>query len=273
MKDFTFKIYRWLLMEILRSNRPAENVEDYLGAHHNHRRVLVLRHDVDRRAWKAVKMAEIERALGIRATYYFRCDRQGRFPVRAIRRIAALNHGIGYHYETVTQCRGDKAKALQVFDRNLHQLRKIAACRTACRHNSPLFRYDNLDLLRKGCWQDFKLIGDAVLSFENANIFYLTDTGGKWGSGGSLNFCDTQAGAIRHDVPSSTLALAAIIKNENIPIYLNIHPERWAFGLLDWLFSRSMDRIANIAKVLIRMFRKPNASRIEFPPADRNNNI
>jgi len=260
MKDFTLKTYRWLLLEILRSRRPVGNVEDFLDRYLDSRRVLVLRHDVDRRTRKAVKMAEIESSLGIKATYYFRCDRQGRFPDRAISRITQLNHGIGYHYETVTQSRGNKAKALHMFERNLNRLRKIAVCRTVCRHNSPIFHYENMDLLRNERWLDFDLAGDAVLSFENANIFYLTDTGGTWGAGGGLNFCDAQAGAVFHEVPASTFALAAIIVNEDVPIYLNAHPERWTDSLSDRIFTYFLEWVANIAKNIIRFFFNPRMS-------------
>ncbi len=40
-------------------------------------KVVILRHDVDRKPENALKMAEIEREFDIPATYYFRSTKRG----------------------------------------------------------------------------------------------------------------------------------------------------------------------------------------------------
>lgn len=64
-------------------------------------KVVILRHDIDRRKYKALVFAELEYKLDIRATYYFRI-----LPVsyneNLIKQIANMNHEIGYHYEDLS---------------------------------------------------------------------------------------------------------------------------------------------------------------------------
>ena len=61
-------------------------------------RVLVLRHDVDTDAPTALRMAELERSLGMRGSFYFRL---GTFDDRVVRRLLDMGMDVGYHFEEI----------------------------------------------------------------------------------------------------------------------------------------------------------------------------
>lgn len=107
MLDFTEKTYLSLLNTLLRRGFVFQTLEDFLA--NPREKVIILRHDVDRLPQNSLRTAEIEHKLGIHGTYYFRIVPQSNRP-EIIRRIAALGHEIGYHYEDMslvseTNCR------------------------------------------------------------------------------------------------------------------------------------------------------------------------
>src|SRR4029077_6277419 len=61
---------------------------------------LLLRHDVDQHPASALRMAAIERELGVLSTWYFRWRTAN---PRVIEAIAAEGHAVGLHYETLTR--------------------------------------------------------------------------------------------------------------------------------------------------------------------------
>ena len=87
MKDFTPETYRLLLQALKRHGR------------------FTLRHDVDLHPLRSLYIAEIEASEGLQATYYFRTVPES-YDEGIIRRIAALGHEAGYHYECLTTCHG-----------------------------------------------------------------------------------------------------------------------------------------------------------------------
>lgn len=65
-----------------------------------HERTLILRHDVDQHPRSALRMAAIERELGVTSTWYFRWRTAD---ATVIRRLRAHGHAVGLHYETLTR--------------------------------------------------------------------------------------------------------------------------------------------------------------------------
>jgi hypothetical protein len=101
-------------------------------------------------------------------------------------------------------------------------------------------------------------MGDASLSMANKGLLYLTDTGGRWGTGGGrFNLRDrlSQEVMIHYDGPISSGGMLALIRKGEVPLYLSVHPERWADGPLDGLYCRAFDMAANAAKILVRALR------------------
>ncbi len=82
---------------------------------------ILLRHDVEAKYGNALKIARVQHQMGIKGTYFFRI-----YPHRGneevIREIAAMGHEIGYHYDDLSECKGDYEKAIQRFQQNLEYL-------------------------------------------------------------------------------------------------------------------------------------------------------
>ncbi|NOR76977.1 MAG: hypothetical protein GQ523_00765 [Methanophagales archaeon] len=73
MLDFTLEKYEELCLALLDGGYTPLTVYSYLtGKNNNNKKLIVLRHDVDRRPGNALRMAELEHELGIQSTYYFR---------------------------------------------------------------------------------------------------------------------------------------------------------------------------------------------------------
>ncbi|UCH92171.1 MAG: hypothetical protein JSV88_17985, partial [Candidatus Aminicenantes bacterium] len=69
--DFSLRKLRRLYSTILSNNYEITAFSDYLQKK-NKNKVVILRHDVDRLVIDSLKMATLEREMGIRSSYYFR---------------------------------------------------------------------------------------------------------------------------------------------------------------------------------------------------------
>jgi hypothetical protein len=247
---FSLAYYDALLANLEAANRvPARVVDAFDATAASWASLCILRHDVDRLPWRAVAMARLEAGHGIRATYYFRCSVEGRFPEEAIRTISAQGHEVGYHYETLSQHAGDTVRALAAFERNLESFRRIAPCETVSMHGAPLSRHNNQDLLVGIDLARFGLRGDAVLDLARIRPIYITDTGGSWNAGGGRNFRDI-GGELAPAVPDLADPHSAVpfLKAFARPLYISSHPERWPRTLAGRIQSRLSDALVNAAK-------------------------
>jgi hypothetical protein len=101
-RDFTLAKYEELCSAIVQSGYAVMSVKYYLSRSLSlqpREKVVILRHNVDRKPEKALKMAEIERGFDIQATYYFRSTKEV-FK-------AEIMHEIGYHYEVLDKAKGN----------------------------------------------------------------------------------------------------------------------------------------------------------------------
>ena len=71
MRDFRLKKYKELCLALLDSEYTPLTVYSYLEGHTKDK-LVVLRHDINRKPGNALRMAELEHELGIQSTYYFR---------------------------------------------------------------------------------------------------------------------------------------------------------------------------------------------------------
>lgn len=253
MSAFTHTAYAALLETLRASGRPMGGVADFLESRGRGdvRPRIILRHDVDRRPGKAVQLATLEADVGVRATYYFRCTSSGRFPGRAVRPIAAAGHEVGYHYETLSAARGDRAKALAAFRENLAALRTLAPCTTVSMHGAPLSPHDNGTLLKGVALAEFELLGDAILSIPAEHVLYITDTGGRWDADSRVNLRDRLGTSDRAPALPDDPGFGAALARSPDTLYLSAHPERWSGGPIDAVLCRTMDAAANMAKRLL----------------------
>ncbi|WP_295886976.1 hypothetical protein [uncultured Thiohalocapsa sp.] len=212
-----------------------------------------LRHDVDRLPARAVAMAEAEAARGIHSTYYFRCDARGRFPEAAMRRIAALGHETGFHYECLSRTRGDRVAAVECFARELAACRAIVPVTTVSPHGAPLAASSNMDFTASIDAQALGLLGDAT-DMDFTDMLYVTDTGGTFGS--QYNLRDHVAGRnLDHPIAPKGLA-RRLIDGDERRIVLSCHPERWAVGRLALLEASAREIALNLLKLVLHRARR-----------------
>jgi hypothetical protein len=203
---------------------------------------------------RAVRMAELEKELGIRSTYYVRSIPKV-FRPDAIRRLHELGHEVGYHYEVLSRSDGDAEEAIALFEQDLRRFREIVPVDTVSMHGSPLSPWNNLDLWQRHDWREYGLVGDAVLSMDGEDLYYFTDTGRSW---------ETNASNLRDHVPcrepdvsvaESAHLMSFIESRPEAEIYISAHPNRWTDGLGEWTVSRCGDWVVNRAKSLISFIR------------------
>jgi hypothetical protein len=99
--DFTLSKYEELCLALLDSGYTALTVYSYLTGKQRNNKLVVLRHDIDRKPENAFRMAELEQGLGIQSTYYFRFPYT--FKPDIIGKIHDLGHEVGYHYEVLSK--------------------------------------------------------------------------------------------------------------------------------------------------------------------------
>ena len=252
-RDFTLTKYRELCQTLIASGYEAMTVADYLASAEKPARLAILRHDVDRKPGNALEMAGLEKELGLRATYYFRYNRNV-FKRDLITKIAGMGHEIGYHYETLDKARGDYDRAAGIFRNELTEFRKIAPVQTICMHGNPLTRWDNRDLWKRYDFREFGLVGEAYLSFDAAAIAYFSDTGRTWSERHKvkdrLSSSHPDGGPNNNIAPlDSTDSLLGFLRDGKAgSVYLTVHPERWSNEFGEWAYSAGWDSCVNAVK-------------------------
>ncbi|MGD9778077.1 MAG: hypothetical protein AB7U72_14405, partial [Methanosarcina sp.] len=120
MRDFTLTKYESLLQAIKKTNYSTCTVYDFLK--NEPENCIILRHDVDRAVNRNLAMAKLEHRYGIKSTYYFRHIEET-FKPEIIRQMARMGHEIGFHYEVMDKANGDMDRAIEIFKKELEDLR------------------------------------------------------------------------------------------------------------------------------------------------------
>ena len=254
--DYTLDKYQELCDAICSSGYTTLTVKKYFELRdkleNNHIKFVILRHDIERNPANAIKMARIENNLGISSTFYFRTLPRV-FRKDVIEQIKDLGHEVGYHYEVLSKANGDYEKAIELFEKELSEFRKICDVETICMHGSPLSRYDNRDLWKRYDFRDFGIVGEAYLSIKDVN--YFSDTGRSWSWKNKMR--DFMPGNNDKDLigVNTTDELINLIKSERVKrLYILAHPERWASNKSEWVFNYMKDFVFNVGKkVLMRV--------------------
>jgi hypothetical protein len=257
VRDFTLLKYRCLMEAIAEKKIPAFGVETWMEEKPS--AGILIRHDVDRRPWNSLRMAELEAEFGIRATYYFRVHR-GICNEEVIRRVAALGHEVGYHYEDLALANGCYEKALWYFGNHLEQLRRLVPVHTVAMHGSPFSSFDNRDLWRRHDLRQFGILGEAFLSINYSGVYYLTDTGRTW-SETRANLRDRVPDCLTPAVASTDDFIRFVEKHAEERIAIVCHPERWDDRRLLWAWQLVRDFAVNSVKLLLSFGRELRVGR------------
>ena len=220
-------------------------------------KLVVMRHDVDRSVNGAIRMAEMEKEMGVNASYYFR----EKFIIENsddIRYIEEVGHEVGYHYEDLVKEKGDVDKAYVRFVCNIEKMRQVAGVRTITMHGSPMSKIDSKDMWRVYDYKKLGLIGEPQIDVDWNEMFYLTDTGRSWNGVsrrdkvGEFKSVWEAKGWIYEKTDDVIRAL----KEGRFPncVMMTTHPQRWADGWGEWLKELVMQRVKNWVKmVLLKM--------------------
>lgn len=234
-----------------------------------------LRHDVDKKPQNSLRTAQMEAAVGISATYYFRTVPES-FDEGIIKAIAQLGHEIGYHYESLTTCRGDLTAAYGDFCSNLERLRRLSPITSICMHGSPRSPWDSRDLWKKYDYRSLGVTFEPYLDTDFSKTLYLTDTGRRWDGyrmsvrdkiphfqeqwdAAGLSFRHTQQIVQQLDDPSSPL------RQSKLSLAITTHPQRWnPFGvtfLIEWAAQNCKNAVKRIL-IHIRKSSSPTKSQL-----------
>ncbi len=255
--DFTQEKYRRLLGAFREAGYAGLPFVRYLQGGLPERFVL-LRHDVDLRPGRSLAIARIEQEEGMWASYYFRAVPES-WDDSVIREIAAMGHEVGYHYESLTTCKGNREAALRDFERNLTRLRALVPVQTVCMHGSPRSSWDSRTLWAQGGadYRDYGLLGEPYFDIDFSEVFYLTDTGRRW-DGFRVSRRDRieryqdewqRRGLVYHGTDDILRAL----EQGTFPprLMLTTHPQRWCSGKFPWMKELVLQKAKNLVKYFL----------------------
>ena len=245
--DFTLDKYRELCSALLENHYVPLTFSEYMeNSNELSDKFAIIRHDVDRKPFNALRMAELENEIGVRSTYYFRYPYT--FKVEIIKRIIDLGHEIGYHYEVLSKANGDHEKAKELFEKELGKFREIYDVKTICMHGSPLSKFDNRDLWKAYNFTSFGIIGESYLSLGK-DVDYFSDTGRNWNSKNKKR--DFIYNKVERFSLDNTAELIDLIKTgPSQKICIVAHPERWSSTHSEWLHSYAKDLVFNLGKTV-----------------------
>ena len=218
---------------------------------------LILRHDVDLRPQNSLRTATIETEKGMQGIYYFRAVPES-WNEEIIKLIALLGHEIGYHYESLSTCKGDIDRAFEDFCSNLERLRALVPVRSICMHGSPRSPFDSKDIWKKYDYHGLNIDYEPYLDTDFSQVFYLTDTGRRW-DGYKVSVRDkipqyqdewTSKGLTFHTTDDIIQGLHKGLIPQKLMI--TFHPQRWnPFGL-NWCKELFLQNVKNsIKRILI----------------------
>jgi hypothetical protein len=250
-RDFCIPAYGELLAAIRGTGWKVYTLEEYFRERRLPPDFFILRHDVDRRPGRALRMAALEKAHGIRSTYYFR---KHLFDRSTLERISTLGHELGYHYEVMDRAKGSFLLANYLFTNELAAMRAMVDVKTVAMHGNPLSRWDNRELWRLHEPWDFGLAGEAYISIRDPEIYYVTDTGGGWNRVRDNVFDRLPSGGPSRMPPfQSTHGLIDAIETCRFrKVYLQVHPNRWTEGAMEGALQGIEDLVLNLLKKILR---------------------
>ena len=151
---------------------------------------------------------------------------------------------------------GNSAKAIEIFERELNELRRLCRIDTICMHGNSRTPWNNRELWKSYDFKNFGIAGEGYLSVDFSDMLYLSDTGRNWGN--RFKVKDTTGnnfgGEILSKIKSTDDIIDLINQNKCNKIYLLSHP-RWTNNFYDWSIEFVSTSIKNIAKLGIIKYR------------------
>jgi hypothetical protein len=247
--DFTVSKYIQLIESLEKKDYEFQTVHEFFS--NTLCKTIILRHDVDLKPENSLKFARIQNNFGIRGTYYFRA-KSCSWNESIVREIHSLGHEIGYHYENLSDCKGDYKKAILDFEKNLSKFRSIVPITTICMHGSPMSKFDNRHIWKEYNYKDYEIIGEPYFDIDFKEVFYLTDTGRCW-DGTKYSIRDL----VETNFDESFTGTDEIINAVNLnriaeKVMFTFHPQRWNDDFFNWSTEFISQSIKNQIKKIIK---------------------
>jgi hypothetical protein len=253
--DFTQRKYVTIIEAALRAGYQVSGIADWHEQPEKREPVLLVRHDVDRRPWNALEMAQNEHRLGVQTSYYFRALPCSHVP-DVIIKIQSLGHEIGYHYEDWSLASFDAQRAIHLFNSHLTALKSLVPVRSIAMHGSPLSRESNLTIWKHCDFSKWGVI-DAIESLDFRGFASFTDAGRTFGTT-RANLRDYLKNEDRIAGVNSSDDLVQFLSGKSHPrVHIGVHPERWNDTRLAWARQWGVDSAANSIKRALRLIRNP----------------
>ncbi len=251
MLDFTLETYKELLSVLKSQNYTFQTFEKFISEKSTEK-VVVLRHDVDRAPFNAVKMAQMEKDMNISASYFFRVVDES-YDENSIQKIVQLNHELGYHYEDLALAGGSFKNALASFKSNLEKFRAFYPVSTMCMHGSPMSKWDNRRLWDEFSYRDYGIIAEPYFDLDFNQVFYLTDASRSWNNE-AVTLRDKVSS--KYNIPiNSTSDIIKLLKQNELPkqLMISTHPHNWAISNSQWLKIKLWQGAKNqVKKILVK---------------------
>lgn len=252
MIDFTFSKYKELIISWMNKGYTFYNFADYIAVGKLSEPHIILRHDVDRMPARALRLAKLEHELKVMSTYFFR-RKSVSFDKEIIIRIRELGHEVGYHYEELSDVKGDYELAWQHFQENIKKFDVFGGVKSIAMHGRPFSRWDNRGLWKK---HDYRELGIQIEVYNDIawdKYLYFTDVGRCWNS--KSNIRDRAIGTLGINLnnhPKRTTDLIQYVNQSNKNIIISTHPERWSDNIANWLQVLATDWSIDLIKKIIK---------------------
>lgn len=259
MRDWTITAYQNYLLEIKKQYAEIITFSQYFQMPDRMKSFCIIRHDVDRKPENALRLAELENSLEVNATYYFRMKPSSFIPA-IIKKIHSLGHEIGYHYENLSDTKGDNVMAIENFRQNLYAMRSVCEIKTISMHGRPFSKFDNRDLWKNADHKQLLktklgIAGEVYLDIDYSDIAYISDTGRNWRND-QHNLRDKTNSNVTPDFNTSFELYRYLTNSPHPRLIFQIHPERWNENLFLWIIQWLFDYLVNMIKKVLSFIRK-----------------
>ncbi len=192
--NFSLDHYEKMLENALGRGFTITSFRDFQQCSEKIRKVIILRHDLDygKGLPTALRMAEIERKLGVLATYFIRVHSPEYNPFehntyQIIKGIIEMGHEIGLHFEAYDFHAHTGEDELTIIKREKEILEKIfdIKIQSAAEHgeNHRLSKPNFQPFFAKYSKAEIALTCDAYDFQLNPEMKYLSDSDGRWREG------------------------------------------------------------------------------------------
>jgi hypothetical protein len=184
--NFTYNHYSNIIKSAKENGYFICSFEKYMQLDDKPNKVIVLRHDIDRKIKKAVKMAKLEASLDVDSTYFFRLHaKYNLFDYKhysRLLRIKHLGHELAFHLETqdFASCFNIDASELlakEIMIMNLMGMKVIGLSE----HGIPNKNWEN-HFFSENDYRKFEIKYHALDELFS-QMKYISDSGGKWREG------------------------------------------------------------------------------------------